>query len=127
MSTKRLLIIDDEADFGRSVSRVAEKLGFEVAVTTRARDFKTAYQRLDPTVVILDIVMPETDGTELVQWLASVKSKAHIIVVTGFTPLYAQVAEKIGKAYGLASVSRLTKPVSLATLTACLENALPPQ
>jgi DNA-binding response OmpR family regulator len=121
MTEKRLLIIDDEADFGTSVRRVAEGLGFAVEVTTRASDFKAVCQRFDPTVVILDMIMPDVDGNELIKWLASIKSTARIIIVSGFTPLYAKTAESLGKAYGLLSISRLMKPVSVAVLSAALE------
>jgi DNA-binding response OmpR family regulator len=122
MTGKRLLIVDDEADFGATVRRAAEKLGYEVEVTTRARDFKDVYNRFDPTVVILDIVMPDVDGIELVEWLASVRSGARIIIISGYTPIYAKLAVTLGEAKGLLSISRLAKPVSLAALTEALQS-----
>jgi len=125
MMAKRLLIVDDEADFGISVHRVAAALGYEVQVTTRGRDFKEVYKRFDPTVVFLDIIMPEMDGIELIEWLASVHCTARVIVISGFTPLYAKTAVMLGEAKGLLSISRLTKPVSVAALTAALDLTLP--
>jgi DNA-binding response OmpR family regulator len=124
MIAKRLLVIDDEPDFGASVRLVAERLGFEVEVTTRARDFMTAYDAFDPTVIILDMIMPDMDGIELVQWLVSVRSTARIIIISGFSPTYAKSAATLGAAKGLLSISRLVKPVSLAILTATLTSAL---
>jgi DNA-binding response OmpR family regulator len=121
MTEKRLLIVDDEVAFGISVRRVAEKLGFEVEVTTRGHDFKEVYNRFDPTVVILDMVMPEMDGIELVEWLGSVRCAARIIIVSGYTPIYAKLAVTLGEAKGLLSISRLAKPVSVAALTAALQ------
>jgi DNA-binding response OmpR family regulator len=121
MTAKRLLVVDDEAEFGALVRRVAEKLDFAVEVTTRGRDFKEAYERFDPTVVILDMIMPEIDGIELIEWLASVQCAARIIIVSGYTPVYARLAVTLGEAKGLLSISRLTKPVSLASLTAALQ------
>ncbi len=47
MTAGRLLVVDDEADFGASVRRVAKGLGFEVEATTNGRDFKQAYERFD--------------------------------------------------------------------------------
>ena len=121
MTANRLLIVDDEPDFAAAVRRVAEKLDFVVEATTRGRDFKEIYQRFDPTVIILDMIMPEVDGIELMDWLASVKSTARIIIISGFTPLYAKTAASLGEAKGLTSILRLVKPVSLATLTAALQ------
>jgi len=120
MTTKRLLIVDDEPDFLVVVRRVAERLGYEVETMTHGRDFKEAYARFDPTVIILDMIMPEVDGIELVEWLAGVRCKARIIIVSGFTPIYAKNAVALGEARGLLSISRMAKPVSLAMLTATL-------
>jgi DNA-binding NtrC family response regulator len=120
MTTKRMLIVDDEPDFLIVVRRVAERLGYEVETMTDSRNFKQAYTRFGPTVVILDMIMPEVDGIELVGWLAGVRSKAHIIIVSGFTPIYAKTAVTLGEAKGLLSISRLAKPVSLPVLTTIL-------
>lgn len=121
MTVKRLLIIDDEADFGTSVRKVAEKLGFEVETATQGRKFKEIYKRFDPTLIVLDMVMPEEDGIELVQWLASVQCTARIIIISGFTPIYSDAAITFAAAEGLLPISRLAKPVSLATLTSALQ------
>jgi DNA-binding NtrC family response regulator len=126
MTAKRLLIVDDEVDFGVSVRRVAEKLGFDVEVKTRARDFKAAFHSFNPTVVMLDMIMPDEDGNELIQWLASIKSTARVIIISGYAPIYAKTAENLGKAHGLPSISRLTKPVSIAALSSALEDAAAP-
>ena len=124
MTTKRMLIVDDEPDFLIVVRRVAERLGYEVETMTDGRNFKQAYARFEPMVVILDMIMPEVDGIELIEWLAEVQSKAQIIIISGFTPIYAKTAVTLGEAKGLLSISRLAKPVSLAALTVTLTEAL---
>jgi DNA-binding NtrC family response regulator len=120
MTAKRLLIVDDEPAFLSLVRRVAERVGYEVETVTHGRDFKKAYMRVNPTVIILDMVMPDIDGTELVEWLAERQCLAQIIIISGFTPIYANTAAALGEAKGLLSISRLAKPVSLAALTATL-------
>jgi hypothetical protein len=40
---KHLLVIDDELDFGAMVGTVGERLGHEVTVTARAKDFQAAF------------------------------------------------------------------------------------
>ena len=120
MNSERLLVIDDEADFGTFVRRVAERLAFDVEVTTRAEEFKTAYARFDPTVIVLDVVMPDVDGIELVRWLGSQGCQARIVIISGFDPNYARAAQSMGDFAGLKSIVRLKKPVNVAEL----ENAL---
>ena len=120
MTNRRLLIIDDEADFGKFVSRVASALGYEVEVTTQSADFMAAVQRAPPDVIILDIVMPGMNGIELIRWLGEQHSAARIIVVTGFNPHYAQMVEGLGIAHGIRSITSLLKPIAIADLKAVL-------
>lgn len=120
MSNKRVLIVDDEPDFGAFVRRVAEKLDFEVKVTTNPRAFKEIFRLFNPTVIVLDIVMPDVDGIELVRWLATVHCTARIIIISGFDPNYTKIADVLGSAAGLTSITRLTKPISVAELGSAL-------
>ncbi len=120
MGDKRLLVIDDEPEFAEYVRKVAAGLGFEVEVTTGAAAFKKAYDAFDPAVIVLDVVMPETDGIELMQWLAERECSAHLVVVTGYSPKYGYLAKRLGEARGMQSVISLTKPVKLAALRAAL-------
>jgi CheY-like chemotaxis protein len=119
MSTRRLLVIDDEAEFREIVSQVATGLGYEVVSTGRADEFKTAYDAAPPTAIVLDMIMPDVDGIELVRWLADRNCPAKVLVVTGYNPLYRDAAGALGSAQGL-TVATLQKPVSLADLRAAL-------
>ncbi len=65
MGDRRLVVVDDEPEFAEYVRKVAAGLGFEVQVTTGAAAFKKAYDAFDPGVIVLDVVMPETDGIEV--------------------------------------------------------------
>ena len=95
-------------------------MGYEVTVTTRGNDFKLLYEAFDPPVVLLDIIMPEIDDTDLVFWLAKRHCMPEIIVATGYNPIYAFVADRIGRGKGLRSVTTLTKPIPLAKLRTVL-------
>lgn len=121
MSAKRLLVCDDEADFGDFVRAVAEPMGYEVEVVTRATRFSDAYERFRPSVVLLDMVMPEMDGTEIIRWLSRRgPSAARVIIASGFTPKYAEMARLIGEANGLLRVATLAKPIGVEALRGAL-------
>ncbi len=115
-NSKRLLIVDDEREFGEFVKTVAESMSYDVTVTEKAADFQKAYLDANPSVIILDMVMPGVDGVELINWLAAQKCTSKIIVVTGFNPRYIELAEDLGGAKGLPDIATLTKPVALADL-----------
>ena len=67
MSTElgRLLIVDDEQDFANFISLVAREVGYTVRTVDRSLDFEFQLAEWHPTVVFLDIFMPERDGLEL--------------------------------------------------------------
>ncbi len=116
MSSKRLLIVDDEPEFGQFVRKVAERMEFEVRVTTKATYFKESYETFDPTVIVLDVVMPDIDGIDLVNWLADRHYQGKLVIVTGFTPHYAEMTSTLSVAKGMTSVTTLYKPVDLVKL-----------
>ena len=121
MPDKRLLVCDDEADFAEFVRAVAEPMGYEVEIVTRSTRFSDAYERFRPSVVLLDMVMPEMDGTEIIRWLSSRgPSAAHVIIASGFTPKYAEMARLIGEANGLLRISTLAKPIGVEALRGAL-------
>ena len=119
---KRLLIVDDEPRFGEFVRKVAVEAGFEVEVTTDGYQFQQRYETFDPTGVVVDLIMPDIEGIELVQWVANRDAPAHLIVVTGYSPEYAKLAKMLGEAKGLPSVATLIKPIKVAKLRGALAN-----
>ncbi|HOB61511.1 MAG TPA: response regulator [Candidatus Competibacteraceae bacterium] len=123
MSEKRLLVVDDEPEFGELVRQVAVGLGYEVRVTTNGRAFQTAYQELQPTVIVMDMVMPEMDGNELVLWLMEQHYASNLIIITGYSPDYAKDASLLAEFKGLRSVNTLTKPIRLAKLREVLSSS----
>ena len=117
---RRLLIVDDEPRFATFVERVAEPLGYEVEVTNHGRDFQAAYVRKRPDVVVIDMVMPDIDGNELILWLVEQHSTADIIIITGYHPDYAVNARLLAEYKGLRSVVTLSKPISVTRLREAL-------
>ena len=117
MTQQRILVIDDEPAFATFLRRSGERMGHTVQVAADAADFKTLYAQFQPTIVVLDIVMPDVDGIELIQWLAKIGAGARIVVISGANPLYRQQAKAIGETHQLAMTS-LAKPISLADLEA---------
>ncbi len=122
MDTVRLLICDDEERFGRFVQRVANELGYTVAVTSSAADFMEVYDAFRPTMIFLDMIMPDMDGNELILWLAKRRCPADLIICTGYNPDYASNAKILAEFKGLKSVTTLRKPVSVARLRQALHH-----
>lgn len=121
MSEKRLLVIDDEPGFARFIANVASDLGFDVTVTNDYRAFMKAYEETNPSTIVLDMVMPTKDGNDLILWLAERHSTAALIIVTGYTPDYANNAKTLAEFKGFKSVSTLHKPMEIEDLRTALK------
>jgi CheY-like chemotaxis protein len=119
---KRLLVIDDEPSFAQLVGRVAGELGYAVTVTTEALQFRAAYLTEPPDVIVLDIVMPDQDGIELIEWLVGQGCRARILIISGYSPIFAEAAKLIGEVKGNLDVSLLRKPIKLADLRQHLQD-----
>ncbi len=109
MRKKRILIIDDDKDFGEYLRHATEEAGFEVNVTTRARNFKESFEAFNPDVIMLEVVMPDVDGIELINWLGEQRCTARLIIVTGYSPRYAEMARKLSVAKGMTSAIAVFK------------------
>ncbi len=122
MAEHRLLVMDDEPDFSDFVRQVAEGLDYEVTVVNQSMKFKATYEDVKPTMIVLDIVMPDIDGIELIEWLAEVGNEASVIIVTGYNPHFAEAAKVFAEVKGRFSVKSITKPVRVADLSAALRS-----
>jgi CheY-like chemotaxis protein len=121
MNERHLLVLDDEPEFAEYVRHVATNLGYEVQVASNGRTFQKLYHELQPSVIILDMVMPEMDGNEIVLWLTQQGYDASLIIISGYSLDYASDAKRLAEFKGLNSVTALSKPISVAELRSVLE------
>jgi DNA-binding response OmpR family regulator len=119
-ATRRLLVVDDEVEFAEFVRELAGRHGFQVETAQNGSVAKQRFRAFLPDTIVLDIVMPQTDGIEFIGWLGRMGTNVRLVVVTGFDPHYGDLAEKLAEARGLSSVAVLTKPVRVATLLEAL-------
>lgn len=117
---RRVMICDDEPDFRAIVVDVVKGMGMEPVEVGRPEDFAGTYEAGAPDIVVLDIVMPNIDGLELVDWLADAGYRGRLVLVSGYNPNYARAARTMADLKGIAGVTVLQKPVSLADLRAVL-------
>lgn len=116
----RVMICDDEPDFRAIVQDVVEGMGMQAIDVPRPEDFADIYGENQPDIVVLDIVMPNIDGLELVSWLCDAGYSGRLVLVSGFNPNYARAARTLADLKGIASVTVLQKPVALADLRSAL-------
>ena len=61
-----LLVVDDDPDMGAFIADVAEMVGYRCTLAADTAQFTMALGS-DIALIMLDLVMPETDGVELLR------------------------------------------------------------
>ncbi len=112
VSPNRLLIIDDDHEIKTLFRIFAEALGYSVEQSEADQDLLETYDRLLPTVIMLDLAMPEKDGVEMLRELARRGCEAPIILTSGQSARVLAATKRLGSELGLNMPYSLTKPVS---------------
>jgi EAL domain-containing protein (putative c-di-GMP-specific phosphodiesterase class I)/ActR/RegA family two-component response regulator len=116
-----LLIVEDEPNLAALVERVAVGCGYEASVCSDVDMLARKVSELRPTHIILDLLMPGTDGIQALRELAASRSKSKILIVSGLTGRIVESARRFGIESGLSVVGALSKPLGVAELRAVLE------
>jgi two-component system phosphate regulon response regulator PhoB len=77
----RVLLVDDEPDLRRLVEDSLRDAGFEVVAVDRAGDVLPAAERIDPQVVVLDLMLPDQPGTEVCRRLRQHEELSDVAVL----------------------------------------------
>jgi len=120
MAAPKLVVLDDEIDLAGFVCDVAETAGFFAQSFNRANDFKNGFKG-DADVIVLDLLLPDIDGIEIIRFLAETKCKSRLILVSGFDEGVLHSAEKLVLEQGLPFIGSLNKPFRKNDLSTLLE------
>ena len=66
MGLGRLLIVDADRSFAAELKVDGERLGLEVRMVHDPSAFESTLQSWAPTIIAMDLVMPNADGLELI-------------------------------------------------------------
>jgi EAL domain-containing protein (putative c-di-GMP-specific phosphodiesterase class I)/CheY-like chemotaxis protein len=120
----RMLIIDDEEDICDIIAEIGSRRGFEVQTLSNTETATSALQSFKPDLIMLDLMMPGTDGVELLRLLADHAKDAKLCLISGSDARVLNSARRLGSAHGLDVVSALEKPLNMAVLNALFDQIL---
>jgi len=115
----RVLLVDDEPALTNLVKMALHYEGWVVEVAHNGRDAVTKFGEMEPDLVVLDIMLPDTDGLQLLQ---------RVRAAEGYTPtLFLTARDSVmDRVTGLTAGADdyMTKPFSLEELEARLRGLL---
>jgi CheY-like chemotaxis protein len=124
---KRILIVDDEKDVGRTLKLILENYGFDIDCFT---DSATALEKFKPNLydlIILDIRMAEINGFELYDQLKSKDSNIKTLFITALNSVEPYNTRN-SKVYPLKGVRHfMKKPVSSEDLLGQVYSMMVPE
>ena len=117
---QKVLIADDEQDIIDFLKYNLEKEGFQV-LTAKNGNEALVQTKKNPDLILLDIMMPEMDGLEVVRTLKKNSTTAKIPVIF-LTAKSSELDEVVGLELGADDY--ITKPVSIPKLIARIKLTL---
>lgn len=116
-----ILVIDDDPLFCEMQALMLQQDGHQVATADNGIDAMKLLQRIQPDLIITDILMPEMDGVEIILALSRRGSKTPIIAMSGGR---SSITPKFNLAALLGVKAMLAKPFSRTDLRKAIEEAL---
>ncbi len=117
-----ILIIDDDEHVRYLLKSLLETMGHQIVEATNGREALTAVQSYMPSLVIVDIFMPEMDGIELIRNARGIQQDLQIIAISGSFSSHEvdvlETAKRLGAAY------TLQKPFEIPTLVNLVQRLL---
>ena len=114
----RILVVDDDPQTLRYVRDALSKAGYDPIVTGEHQKLSNIIRTEKPQLILLDLVLPGTDGIELMEHVPEL-AELPVIFISGYDR-----GETIAKALEIGAADYIVKPFSATELTARIHAAL---
>lgn len=119
MTKRTLLFVDDEPHLLDIHKKFFEPKGFRVLTAENGQKGLALARKEKPSVMILDIRMPQMDGVEVLKRLRKKDKETKVIMLTGYgTADYLRVSSELG------ITDFISKPFSLDALQRVIAEVL---
>jgi two-component system cell cycle response regulator CtrA len=112
----RVLLVEDDSSTAKSIELMLKTEGFVVDVTDLGEDGLEIGKLYDYDIIILDLMLPDIDGYEVLRRFRSSRVQTPILILSGLTELDAKI-----KGLGFGADDYLTKPFDKRELIARIQ------
>ena len=117
--THKILVIDDEEKMCWALERALSQEGYQVVTATRGLQGIELAKKSEPSLVILDLKMPDIGGIEVLKQIKEINSSLPVIMITAHGSIDTAIeAMKIG------ATDYITKPFKLEEIKLQIAKAL---
>jgi two-component system nitrogen regulation response regulator NtrX len=119
MATKRVLIVDDEENIGRSLRMILEREGYAVSLCRSAAEFQAHPDARRADAYLFDVRLPDGNGIDLLRGIRQNEVGAPVIMISG----HGTIADAV-EATRAGAFDFLEKPLSRDRVLLALKNAV---
>ncbi len=105
---KKILVVEDEKDTLVLLAEGLRRFNFKVETSVDGKDAIQKVKDFMPDLVVLDVMLPELDGLEVLKWIKENKPDIFVMLATGKKEI-----DDIKKGYSLEADYYVTKPYTI--------------
>jgi len=121
-----LLLLEDNPALARVVATVAQAEGWVVHTCVDTAQFVEALESIRPDASIVDCMLAEGSGLDVLGRLAAAARDAPVLIMSGYGDTLLRLALQTAARSGLTRVSAQPKPFAASTLRSFLHQASGP-
>jgi FixJ family two-component response regulator len=114
-----VFIVDDDVSIRESLEQLVLLQGWQPVVFSSAQEFLTSPRPSAPSCLVLDVNLPDLNGLDLQERIATSHTEMPVIFITGFGDVPMSV-----KAMKAGAAEFLTKPFDIEILLQAMRNAI---
>jgi two-component system alkaline phosphatase synthesis response regulator PhoP len=114
-----IYFVEDDHEIGYVIEKTIEHIGYKGIKFSNGQDFKESYQKQKPDMVLLDIMLPDMSGLDLLKWIRKDDQKIPIMMISA---LQSEMDKVI--ALDLGADDYMTKPFGVLELTSRIQSKM---
>ncbi|MCK4245520.1 MAG: response regulator [Candidatus Omnitrophica bacterium] len=121
---KRILVVDDDQDLVEVLKTTLTKAGYRVLTAYDGEEALERIRKVIPDLIVLDVVMPKTDGIEVLKGLTRMKNLNRRLATPVILLTAKSEKKNVHQGYEFGADWYLAKPFQAPDLLAAVKSLL---